>query len=250
MRKADHTIVFGSQNAGRPSPASPPIPTAGPGRIALGSNAGRGGGPLSDDLVDERAYMGRPGRALAFAAVSLAVIGVAAAGTYFILASHDEAVATTTTTSAETRPSVDEGSTEPSPAASSPAPADTPPDLPWIKPEVDAVRDPSLPRPARPTPPLPVLPKALPAAELAPTARPEPKANVPPPTPTYAAEIPPATPAPTATAKEVPVPAEPSDQARDDALARSGYYRQLLPPPLTPAEVQERMAPDGGSPSP
>lgn len=205
MRKPDQTIVFGSQGAALVSPDGPVtqrmpqatyVPASqSPPSLAPSSVRMR---PLSEDLVDERVYMSRPERGLAFAAISLALVGVAAAGTYFFLGSRTPEVSTTSTTSAEVPAQT---ATTPTPNPT-PAPAATPADQPWDKPEVDAVRAPSLAREIR-------GPQALP------TERPQAENQAP------------AQPVP----KRVTTPRTPPPGMSDEALERAGFYGNLLPKP-------------------
>lgn len=249
MRKADNTIVFGSQTAPMqpvshrlesgaevrptpsfPDPVSPATRSAHPTpAFFVDSVRPR---KLSEDLVDERSYMTRPERGLAFVAVSLALIGVAAAGTYFFLGSRREPViSNTTTTSAELPPAT---TAEAVPATPAPAPTTEPPTptatpaatTPSGLPEVDAVRAPELG--ARPQAAKTQAPKETPGPQVAPTERQEASnqagAGVPAP---YAAKIQAAQfPGAPSTAKESkPPPAGMSDEA----LERSGYYGRITP---------------------
>lgn len=232
MRKADNTIIFGSQSAeakpagpaaeAKPAGSSAPPPTV-PVRTRL----------LADDLVDDRTYFGRSERGLVFAAISLALVGVAAAGTFFFLGSREPVVSTTTTTSAEVP------ATSTSASAPAPAPIATPSDQPWDAPEVDAVRAPGLSKPK--------LAKELPGPQLLPTERPP---AAPPPT-TYATKIEGAKPAPTA--KRVPSN-EPPPGMSDEALERAGFYGNLLPKPVVPDDdagstTNPNPEPEGKAPS-
>jgi hypothetical protein len=169
MRRADNSIVFG--------PSAPPESHR-----------------LADDLIDERAYMNRPERGLAFIAVSLTLIGVAAAGTYFVVGSRPRSepavvqpqpVSTTTITRAEI-------------PAPTPVPTVTPADLPWDSPQVDAVHAPRLAKP-------------LPAPQVMPTERPQ---------------------AVTSPAQTTPRGSEKSrDQMTDDAIKRAGFPHGVPAPP-------------------
>jgi len=207
MRTPDKTIVFGSQNAststtgmtGMTPPPSPP--PSGPVRTAREDLA----------MPESYSFVERPERGLAFAAISLALIGVAAAGTYFLLgaqkvAAHVEPVATTTITQAEV----------PTPAAPALTPTVTPADLPWDKPMVDAVKAPN-------------LPKKIEAAQILPNERREPAAAP--------------VPAPVQTAKEVPANQQ---QVDDAALERAGFYKALTPTAPT-ADVPDVKAPSAAS---
>lgn len=196
---------------------------------------------LADDLVDERpTYLRGSERGLAFAAISLALLGVAAAGTYFFFGTRDTvveepaAVSTTTVTNADV------------PATPAPTPAATPPDQPWEKQEVDAVRDPRIPKPqiAATTEPKTTAPKDVspPGAQLMPTERPQATSTPPAVEATKIQGKQPAA-APVPKAKRTPPPG-----MSDEALERAGFYGNLNkaqdsapntyappPPDLTPS---------------
>lgn len=254
MRKADNTIVFGSQTpakplgppprrdrtqvmASRPMPSFPepvtrsahPTPaffTEAPSTTATPMR------PLSEDLVDERSYMSRPERGLAFAAVSLALVGVAAAGTYFFLGSR-ESVSTTTTTSAELAPTATTIAApvpNPTPTPATEIPTTTPSELPE---HFDAVRAPGLTKPQ--------LPKEIPGPQLAPTERPQASNQAP------AATFP----ATTQTANKVPMKTPPPGMS-DEALERAGYYGNITPimptaPSTASSNAMEPRAPSAAS---
>jgi hypothetical protein len=173
MRRADNTIVFGSSTGDYPIPLVtrkvqiPRTPSGSlevPPSMRFPDEMPR---RLAEDLVDEKnpSYMRHPERGLAFAAVSLTLVGIAAAGTYFFFGSrapwHEttvspavEPISKTTVTRAEIP------LPEPLPSAT-PAPVATPKDLPWNSPPVDAVK----------APPFAFVPKARPAPQIPPMER-------------------------------------------------------------------------------
>ncbi|MBX3233648.1 MAG: hypothetical protein KIT84_21115 [Labilithrix sp.] len=118
--------------------------------------------PVGGDLLPDR----RSDRGLAFAAISLALVGVAAAGTYFffgIESRTDTPVSTTTVTNAALP--------EPTPTPPPPAIAEASELAPWEPPVVDAVKAPNLPNRiegAQIEPPRRAPAKAKPRSDLTP----------------------------------------------------------------------------------
>jgi len=105
--------------------------------------------PIGPEIFEERRGWRPPppSRGLAFAAVSLLLVGVAAAGTFFFLAPDSKSshlatpISTTTITNAE----VPSAPSPPSSAQGPSVPAITPADLPSPPPVVDAVKEPGPP---------------------------------------------------------------------------------------------------------
>jgi hypothetical protein len=240
MRKADNTIVFGSQNTTSTEAVPPSIPIPPP-EPSIRTR------PLAEDLVDDRSYMSRPERGLAFVAVSLALVGVAAAGTYFFFGSREPVVSTTTTTSAEqpaTTTMAPASAAIPAPEpAPAPAPTTTPADLPVGEP-VDAVRAPGLAKTQ--------LPREIPGPQLVPTERPQAANQAPaaPTPPAYAAKIQGAKFPGVPTAKEIPSKTPPPGMS-DEALERAGYYGNINPiaptAPTSTGNAGEPRAPSAAS---
>lgn len=185
MRKPDKTLIFGSPPSSheRPPVAAAPVgpsgtayfPAVAPSRAPVSQQAPVSMNapvsrnyekqwfneppplsveppmtPIGDDLLAEsRGFLPRsPERGLAFAAVALALLGIAGAGTYFFFGlentAHQEETSTTTVTNAEV-PATPAATTAATPTSTpTPAPAATPADLSWTPPVVDAVKSPDL----------------------------------------------------------------------------------------------------------
>jgi len=250
MRKAENTIVFGS-HSGKSQPRLTPVPPSKqltPVAFPAPELVTRSAHPtpaffdaptsvptrrLADDLVDDRSYMRRPERGLAFAAVSLALVGIAAAGTYFFLGSRTPVISSTTTTSAEVTPATSQVTPTPTPT---PAPTATtamdqaPAPPASAPPTVDAVRAPGITKP-----------REIPGTQLMPTERPQATNQAP---------------ATTQAARRVPSKQPPAGMS-DEALERAGYYKNLFPsvapsqiaptPPVQTANAGEPKAPNAAS---
>lgn len=263
MRRPDNTIVFGSQGAPTsiaptsvaPTSASlpPPHPRASNTEqwfktpVVAQSDTGtafplvrpaRHVHPTQEPThtVGEDVLPLRNDRGLVFAAISLAMIAVAGAGTYFFLGAGSTAVRDPATTVSSTTVTNAEVPVTPPAAPAAPAPpaTTTQPDLPWEPPVFDAVKAPNAP------------PKRIEGTQVAPPTRAEPK--------------------PAAPAAVAPAPKPKSDMVPsfDDAtLERAGFYRpnpnainpspapsppttpttEMVPPLTTPPVLEPEAAP-------